>query len=209
MPPNTKKRFSQTLFWLFLGIGAGAGGLLYLRKRRALASQLPGNSSAEKPVPVPTPKPGDILLFHNARGLNRLITGFTGSPFYHAALYAGEGRTVEARTPGVVSQDLWGRENDFVVAPAPEGKGEDALAWAQTQVGDAYDDLDVGVIILDRLCRFIHFNYTPRDKYSCGEFVAVAFDKVGVPLFPICDLGDVVPGDFARFVPAPQRRRAR
>ena len=116
---------------------------------------------------------------------------------------------MEARTPGVVRQDLRGRENDYMVAPAPEGKGEHALAWAQAQVGDAYDDLDIAVIILDRLCRFIHFNYTPRDKYSCGEFVAVAFDKAGVPLFPERDLGDVVPGDFARFVPPPQRRQAR
>ncbi len=116
---------------------------------------------------------------------------------------------MEARTPGVVSQDLRGRENDFVVAPAPEGKGEAALAWAKSQVGDAYDDLDVGVIILDHLCRFIHFNYTPRNKYSCGEFVAVAFDKAGVPLFPERDLGDVVPGDFAPFVPPLQRERAR
>ena len=112
--------------------------------------------------------PGDILLFHNARGLNRLIAGFTGSPFYHAALYAGEGNVVEAITSGVVRRDLRGRESDFVVAPAPEGKGEAALAWAETQIGDAYDDIDIAVIILDRLCRFLHFNYTPGDKFSCG-----------------------------------------
>ena len=163
----------------------------------------------ETPLPIPEAQPGDILLFHNARGLNRIITRFTKSPFYHAALYGGAGRTVEARTPGVVRQDLRGRENDFVVAPAPKGKGKAALAWASSQVGDAYDNLDIAVIVLDRLCRFLHFNYTPHDKYSCGEFVAVAYDKAGAPLFPERDLGDIVPGDFARFVPPSVRKNAR
>lgn len=209
MPFHSNKPFARTAFWLLAGVCVGAGSLWYLRKRRAWTGRVPQGSSDKAPLPIPDANPGDILLFHKARGLNKLITGFTRSPFYHAALYAGEGKTVEARTPGVVSQDLRGRENDFVVAPAPAGKGEAALAWAQSQVGDAYDDLDVGVIILDHLCRFIHFNYTPRNKYSCGEFVAVAFDKAGVPLFPERDLGDVVPGDFARFAPPLQRERAR
>ena len=207
MSADPKKPSSRTLLFLLLGVCAGAGGLLYVYKRRARASEKSGGSLEN--TAVPTPQPGDILLFHNARGMNKLITWFTGSPFYHAALYAGEGRTVEARTPGVVRQDLRGRENDYVVAPAPEGKGRAALAWAETQVGDAYDNLDVAVIILDHLCRFVHFNYTPRDKYSCGEFVAVAFDKAGAHLFPQSDLGDVVPGDFARFVPDEERQKAR
>lgn len=207
MSANRQKPSSQTALWLLFGVGAGALGLLYLRKRSIRKSRLPDEAPA--PTPIIPPKPGDILLFHNAKGLNKLITGFTGSPFYHAGLYAGDGHTVEARTPGVVRQDLRGRENDYVVAPAPEGKGKAALAWAETQVGDAYDELDIAVIILDRLCRFIHFNYTPRNKFSCGEFVAVAFDKAGAHLFPKRDLGDVVPGDFARFVPQKERQEAR
>jgi hypothetical protein len=206
-------RLSRTAVWLLLGSCVGVGSLYYvrqrqLRKRRTGASHSPGNSGVEMPV-IPPPEPGDILLFHNARGLNKLITGFTRSPFYHAALYSGGGTTVEARTPGVLRQDLRGRENDFVVVPAPEGKGQAALAWAETQVGDAYDDLDIAVIVLDRLCRFIHFNYTPRNKYSCGEFVAIAFDRAGAHLFPERDLGDIVPGDFARFAPPAERQQAR
>ena len=129
MPADPNKPSSRTLLWLLLGASAGAGGLLYLRRRRIRARQAADSPPANASVPVPTPRPGDILLFHNARGMNKLITWFTGSPFYHAALYAGDGHTVEARTPGVVRQDLRGRENDFVVAPAPESKGAAALAW--------------------------------------------------------------------------------
>jgi uncharacterized protein YycO len=209
LPADPRKTVSRAAILVLLGICAGAGSLVYLRRRRATASRLSGSADSTTPVAAPIPKPGDILLFHNARGLNKLITGFTGSPFYHAGLYAGDGRTVEARTAGVVRQDLRGRENDFVVVPAPEGKGIGALAWAETQVGDAYDDLDIAVIILDRICRFIHFNYAPRNKFSCGEFVAVAFDRAGAHLFPKRDLSDVVPGDFARFAPFIERQNVR
>lgn len=203
------KPVSRTALLFLLGVSAGLGGLLYLHSRRSAASHSANDTDEVDREAVAKPKPGDILLFHNAKGLNRLITSFTGSPFYHAALYAGEGRTVEARTSGVVRQDLRGRETDFVVAPAPEGKGKKAMDWAETQVGDAYDDLDIAVIVLDHLCRFVHFNYTPRNKFSCGEFVAVAFDKAEAHLFPERDLGDIVPGDFAPFVPPAVRKRVR
>src|SRR5205807_36613 len=36
------------------------------------------------------PRPGDVLLFHRATGLNRVITWFTRSPYYHVAIYAGD-----------------------------------------------------------------------------------------------------------------------
>ncbi len=209
MQPQTDKPVSRTTFWVLLGVSAGLSGLLYLHNRRSADSRSMDDTHVDESEPVAKPEPGDILLFHNAKGLNRLITAFTGSPFYHAALYAGDGKTVEARTPGVLRQDLRGRENDFVVAPAPEGKGRKALAWAETQIGDAYDTIDIAVIILDHLCRFIHFNYTPQNKFSCGEFVAVAFDKADIHLFPERDLGDIVPGDFAPLVPPAVRKRVR
>ena len=190
---------SRNLLLTLLGVCAGAGLLLYLRHRRTEAGSAAEASAL--PAGFREPQPGDILLFHNARGMNKLITGFTRSPFYHVGLYAGEGKAVEARTPGVIRDDLRDRKNDFVTVPAPEGKGKAALRWAEAQIGDAYDDLDIAVIILDRLCRFLRFNYTPRDKFTCGEFVATAFDKADAPLFPERDLGSIVPADFAPLAP--------
>ena len=175
----------------------GTVSLIYVARRVRKARQ----AQTQDVQDAPTPNPGDILLFHNAKGLNRLITGFTHSPFYHVGIYAGDGTAVEARTPGVQHNDLKDRAGNYVVAPAPHGKGEAALAWAKTQIGDAYDNLDILVIILDRLCRFMRFNYTPKNKYSCGEFVAVAYDKAGAKLFPERALGTVVPADFAPLLP--------
>lgn len=209
MTAEPKKPSARNLAWLLLGGCVGAAGYLYIKKQRSQPQKTTPGGSSEKSLRMASPQPGDILLFHNAKGLNRLITLFTGSPFYHAGLYAGENRTVEARTSGVVRGDLRGREADYVVAPAPEGKGDAALAWAKTQIGDGYDELDVLVIVLDRLSRFLHFNYTSRNRYSCGEFIAIAFEKAGIRLVPERAPEDVVPGDLARFVPPAQRANAK
>lgn len=145
---------------------------------------------------------GDILLFHNAKGINKFITVLTGSPFYHAALYSGDGNVVEAITSGVVIGDLAGREKDYVVIASPQGRGEEAMLWAETQIGDGYDFMDLAFIFLERICKIIHYNYTSPSKYSCGEFVATAYDKAGVHNYPKNELSEVMPGDFAQFAPS-------
>jgi len=61
------------------------------------------------------------------------------SPFYHAGLYAGDGHVLEARPQGVSRNDLRGRERSCVVVPAPEGKGAEALTWAEGEIGDRFD----------------------------------------------------------------------
>ncbi len=150
-----------------------------------------------------TPQPGDVLLFYNATGLNRFIAWFTGSPFYHVALYAGQGDVIEARPRGVVRRNLRRREggHDFLVVPTSEGAGKAALAWAEAKVGAGYDRLDILILILERIFLHLHINYTPRDKFACGEFVARAFEEAGEPLFPDKAAGEVVPGDFAHLLP--------
>lgn len=151
------------------------------------------------------PEPGDILLFGSATGLNRVITWFTRSPYYHVALYAGDDCVIEARPRGVIRRDLRGREgaHDYVVVPTPQGKKGQALRWAEAQIGDGYDRLDVAVIVLERLFRHLHINHTPRGKFTCGEFVAMAFAEVGAPLFPDRAPAEIVPADFARYLTPP------
>ncbi|HZT42089.1 MAG TPA: hypothetical protein VFA07_07860 [Chthonomonadaceae bacterium] len=195
----SRRKVSNAVRGAFLlALGAGlAAGYVYARERRRQWGRLRRLGLAVDRAPR-DPQPGDILLFHHARGENRLITLFTRSPFYHAAIYAGEGHAIESRPSGVHCNSLQGRENDFVVVPAPEGKGAEALAWARTQIGAPYDNLDVLVIILEHLFTHLHLNYAPGNKYTCGEFVARAFAEVGVRLVPDQDVEDVVPGDLAR-----------
>src|SRR5262249_3119431 len=139
------------------------------------------------------PQVGDILLFTHARGLNLVITTLTRSPYYHVGIYAGEGTVVEMRVKRALIRDLRGKAgaHHFVVIPAPDGKGKEALHWARHEVrmGARYDERDIMVMLLDRIFFNLHLNYTPNTEYTCSEFIAVAFDKVGVRLFPDIPLG--------------------
>lgn len=147
-------------------------------------------------------QPGDMLLFYNATGVNRVIPLVTGSPFFHVAIYAGDMEVVEARPSGVVRRSLRDVDDihDFVIVPAPQHAGQKALDWAATQLGAGYDRTDVLVMLLDRIFTNFRINYAPSDKWTCGEFVATAFDQADARLFPDLNLVDIEPGDFARFV---------
>lgn len=207
MSQSTKNSSSQTALLVGIGVCVGATAILYTLKRRAESH--PEGPDSSPPPGVPTPQTGDLLLFHNAKGMNKFITMFTRSPFYHVAIYDTDNMVVEAQLPGIQHNNIGRHSGDYVVAPAPEGKGREALAWAKTQIGDAYDRFDLVVMFLDHLCRFIHFNYQPRNKYTCGGFVATALYEVGVPMFPKDRLSDVVPADFEHLVSEDQRALAR
>lgn len=143
-------------------------------------------------------KPGDICLFYNARGICRLITWFTKSPFYHVGIYEGDEHVVESRPIGVIRRDLReGGQNDYLVIPAPENQGVEALNWARQQIGDGYDVPGVAVLVLERLFTNLHINYkSPNTRFSCGEFVVCAFNNAGVDLLPGQKSGTVAPADF-------------
>jgi len=149
------------------------------------------------------PRPGDILLFIRPhRLLDYLIKLFTLSRYYHVGIYAGDGHVVEARPKGIVRNSLRSRAGGYVVVPAPEARGTAALAWANSQIGAGFDRWNMLVVLLEHLFVRVRLNRTPKGKYSCGEFVATAFDHAGIRLFPDRDLNDVEPKDFASLVPA-------
>jgi hypothetical protein len=160
-------------------------------------------------------KPGDILLFNNAKKFNLLITWLTRSHYYHVGIYQGNSHVVESRPRGVISRDLNGPDGDrsFDVISAPQGKGKAALAWAESQIGADYDKSDAVVITLDQLfklrlaplLRHKRVKTLSGDEavpeaeaqqYSCGEFVALAFRNAGVELFPDREPPEIVPAEF-------------
>jgi len=147
--------------------------------------------------------PGDILLFTNATGESRVTTLLTHSPYYHAGIYAGHKKSIEMRVTGAILRDLRSKDGDpdFIVIPAPQGKGAAALAWARSRLKAKYDDKGILVLFFNRILMHLHLNYTAPGKYTCGEFVAAAYDSAGVKLFPDMPLSDVEPADFARYVP--------
>ncbi len=147
--------------------------------------------------------PGDIALFYRPRGRDRVISWLTRSPFFHVALCCAPHTLVEAVPKGVRKRDLRAvpDRHPFVIIPAFREAAAEAVSWALTQVGDGYDTADLAVIVLHRIFRDFALNYTVGDRYTCGEFVATAYEKAGRKLFPQLESEDVVPADFARLLP--------
>jgi cell wall-associated NlpC family hydrolase len=148
------------------------------------------------------PKPGDILLFSQARGLSRLIPWFTGSRYYHCALYEGDGRVVEARPSGVVRRDLKEEEDMvFRIIPMPEEKGQAALDYGRCCLGRNYDVLDIFFIILRHYFPWLRINYSNHDSLVCSELVVNAWRGAGLDLFPGEQSALLIPADFEPFLP--------
>jgi hypothetical protein len=187
---------------LLVAVGV-LGGLITWKKRRGWLAHRRGEGPSGEARAERAPCPGDILLFHHvARLRDVLITMVTHSPFYHTALYAGDGHVIEARPQGVIHNDLRGREQNFVVIPAPEGQGEAALTWARGQLGASFDRFDFLVIFLEHVFTHWHINYTPHGRYTCAELVVTAYQQVGVRLIPEKAVDEIAPGDLARLLPA-------
>jgi uncharacterized protein YycO len=162
-----------------------------------------------KPQPdSPAFDAGDILLFYRPVGKDRVISLVTKSPYFHVALGCEPYGVVEAVPRGVRRRDLSTAraQHPYVVIPAFPDSGEAAAAWALTQVGDGYDTADLAVIVLHRIFKIFRINYTVGDRFTCGEFVASAYEHAGRRLFPDIDTEDVVPADFVRFLPEKLRR---
>ena len=150
-------------------------------------------------------EPGDLFLFTDAHGANKLITGFSQSPFYHVAFYAGGPFVVEARPRGVVRRDLRGPDGDkvFSVVPAPcsRDKAIAALQYAESKIGQGYDPINVGVLVLDRTVPWLQLPALHNDCYSCGELVTEALRHAGFDPLPGTQAADVLPSDFMKYLP--------
>ena len=150
-------------------------------------------------------EPGDLFLFTNAHGANKLITTLSRSPFYHVAFYAGGPFVVEARPRGVVRRDLRGPDGDkvFSVVPAPcsRERAITALRYAESKIGHGYDPINVGILILDRAIPGLQLPALHNDSYSCGELIVEALRHAGFDPLPEMQAADVLPSDFMKYLP--------
>ena len=194
---------------VILVVTAAVGALLWLKFLDALDPEVDendGEGEQEIDPDLASAQPGDVLLFNRAKGLNRLITWFTKSRFYHVGIYVGDNHVVEARPRGVVTRDLMGPDGDkrFEIIPAEKVGGHEiasrACDWAKSQIGDGYDPVNVAAIVLDRTFTCCVLNTSLPDRWACGEFVAAAFEQAGHELFPEKEAARVVPADFEKFL---------
>lgn len=153
---------------------------------------------------MPDPRPGDILLFTHAKGLNRLIPWFTGSRYFHCGVYEGDGHVLEARPNGVVRRDLKESsdgEKVFRTVPMPQEGAEKAIHFARKRLGATYDPFDIAFIIVRHLFPLLHIRYSNHASFTCGELVARAWRAGGCDLFPDQQASEIIPADLSRFLP--------
>jgi uncharacterized protein YycO len=145
------------------------------------------------------PRPGDLLLFYGGRRLGWWIERATRCPFYHVALYDAVGYVVDAVPQGVVRRrvDDGTTGTRYIVAPAPEGRGEAALAWATEQIGRPFDALGMFVVLGHLALGRAPLPYRPSRRFTCSHLVAEAFRQAGAELVPERDPAMAVQGDFA------------
>jgi hypothetical protein len=123
----------------------------------------------------------------------------TRSPFYHVALYDGDGYVVDAVPRGVVRRPaLDGTTGTrFVVARAPEGRGEAALAWAKSLIGKRFDVLGMFAVLVTLVVPSLGLRCSSARRFTCSHLVAEAFRQAGIALVPEKESSLVVPGDLA------------
>ena len=148
------------------------------------------------------PLPGDILLFTHATGFSKLIPWFTGSRYYHCGLYEGNNHVLEARPQGVVRRNLKrGTLYPFRVVPMPREGATRALDFIRKRLGATYDPLDIAFIVMRHLFPLLPLYYTNHSSFTCGELVTRAWRAGRCDLLPDTNPAEVIPADFARFLP--------
>lgn len=147
--------------------------------------------------------PGSIALFYRPHGSAWLISLFTKSPYYHVAIALSENELIEALPSGVVKTALVKKRHEhFYLIPPPSKKAaETAIEWAESKLGAGYDPADLIAIACDRIFARLHVYVARKDRFTCGEFVATAYDKAGHDLVPDAELELVVPADFGPLLP--------
>lgn len=152
------------------------------------------------------PLPGDILLFSNAVGYTKLVPWFTGSRYYHCAIYEGDGHVLEARPNGVVRRDIVNEPgNIFRIIPMPREGVERVLQAGRCCLGRRYDLLSVLFIVLNHTFPRLRLHWSSEDSFVCGEFVVYCWREAELDLFPGQNAGQVIPADFQCFLPTDAR----
>ena len=148
------------------------------------------------------PLPGDILLFSNAVGYTKLVPWFTGSRYYHVAIYEGDGKVLEARPSGVVRRDIVHEPgNIFRIIPMPRENVSTVLNAGRCCLGKRYDLLSVLFIVLNHSFPRLRLHWSSENSFVCGEFVVYCWREAGLDLFPDQNAGQVIPADFQPFLP--------
>jgi diacylglycerol kinase (ATP) len=144
---------------------------------------------------------GDIVLFgpDNTFGA-RLIEFLSHSHYHHVAIYDGDGMVIEAMPEGVNRYALGDRSVIGIRPDVLPQQRKIAADWAREHDGDQYDTRGVILIAIDRIFPGLRLGTVSANRFSCAVFVAEAYLRAGINLFPNQRWQDLIPGDFTHFI---------
>lgn len=153
------------------------------------------------------PKPGDYFVVADGHGIvPYLIEAFTGSHYYHAGLYLGDGQIIEAMADGadihpvtnyVGCHLLW---SDFDLSDDVRAQ---ICSYARTLEGKPYNELDIIALALsawDLTPAWVWNRLGSGKSLICSQLVTVAYRHAGIALAPKKAACRVTPADLADVV---------
>lgn len=135
---------------------------------------------------MPDIQRGNVLLYtSDGQWYNRLICYATSGPYCHVAVALSSTLVIEATGKGIVRSMLPLSRNvtpiDLTKYTTPE-RIEQALAWAEMQVGKQYGWID----ILGQAIKFLAPNNPLRigeeDRWDCSDYAARYIQHAGIIL---------------------------
>lgn len=135
---------------------------------------------------MPDIQRGNVLLYTSSgKWYEELIRMATAGPFVHAAIALSSTLVIEATGKGIARNTLSPSRNvtpiDLTKYTTQE-RIEQALAWAEMQVGKQYGWLDVIYQGVKFLWPLNPFQLTERDHYDCSDLAARYIQHAGIIL---------------------------
>ncbi|HUX70403.1 MAG TPA: hypothetical protein VMV41_07835 [Cellulomonadaceae bacterium] len=151
-------------------------------------------------------RPGDFAVVATRSRIGWLIRLVTRSRYNHAFLYLGNGKIVEAESPGAVISPLADYDGYPVLwsnLKLTDAERAAIVAKARALVGTPYSWVDDACIALTAIFG-VHVPGPVRrrlarpDRMMCSQLVDACYHAAGINLVPSKPLpGDVSPGDLA------------
>lgn len=162
------------------------------------------------------PKPGDYFVIGaGTHPAALVIETFTGSLYYHAGIYVGNGTVIEAQPEGVNYAPVNSWANGRILWSCEElsdAQREAIVTSAKAALGTPYSWLDIlalGLSAWGITPSWVWARLSRQDRLICSQLVARCYQNAGVDLCPGKPDSRITPGDLADVIlgkPVPENR---
>lgn len=162
------------------------------------------------------PNLGDFCVIGHGSSLTAMtIETFTGSPYYHAAIFVGNGDVIEARPEGVGAAPIGSWTNRTILwsnLDLTDEQRKNICESARAMAGIPYSWVDIVALGLSAwgiTPEWVWKRLERSDRLICSQLVARCYHLAGINLIPSKADCRITPGDLADVIehkPVPPNR---